>query len=69
MEKNNKVYNKLVADKVNKMTGYSSDTEWKQCFASNTTYADCPVNSVDGNDEYEMSVIVHNPSSADMSQA
>jgi len=67
MEKNNAVYNRLVSDKIGKLTGYTSDSQWQQCFVSNTTYVDCPINDMQDEKEYEMSVIVHNPSSVVLS--
>lgn len=62
----NKEYAKLLAEQVQQKTGFYSETAWTQCSRSNSTYKDCPVSSKE--DEYKMQVIVHNPSTIDLSE-
>ena len=68
MEQNNVEYNKLVADKIAAATNLKSDAPWQQCFRTNSTYLDCPVVNYE-NETFTMNVIVHNPSSLDLSTA
>jgi len=68
MEQNNVEYNKLVADKIAAATNLKADAPWQQCFRTNSTYLDCPVANYE-NDTFTMNVIVHNPSTQDLSTA
>lgn len=66
MDINNKVYNELLAEKVQKLTGYTSDKEWVQCLKTNSTYMDCPIaNHTLSLNNSNMFAIVQNPSSID----
>jgi len=68
MEQNNVEYNKLVADKIAAASNLKADAPWQQCFRTNSTYLDCPVANYE-NDTFTMNVIVHNPSTQDLSTA
>jgi hypothetical protein len=65
METNNKVYNQLMAEKIQKLTGFTSNQEWVQCLKTNSTYMDCPVAQYATKDTFSMWATVQNPSSID----
>jgi hypothetical protein len=62
MNKNNNVYRKLIG----KITNSETKDDWRQCLKTNTTYIDCPSANF-GKDKSNLSIIVHNPSTFDMS--
>lgn len=68
MQENNKVYSSQVSDKIEELSGFKTD-DWQQCFRTNSTYLDCPVNQVATNKTWTMNVAVHNPSTLDLSTA
>lgn len=69
MKDNNEKYGQLIGSRIKEMTGHSSFQDWQQCLAYNTTYVDCPIADHALDDGYTMSVIVHNPSSVNLTQA
>jgi hypothetical protein len=62
MESNTETYADLIGAK-HGLSGLA------QCSATNSTYLDCPISSFAEEDNYKMNVVVHNPSTVDMTQA
>jgi hypothetical protein len=62
MEANKKTYSEVIGDKIG-LDGLM------QCFATNSTYLDCPVADYAQEEGYTMNVAVHNPSTVDMISA
>ena len=62
MESNKYTYSQVIGDKVG-LEGLV------QCFASNSTYLDCPIANYAQDEDYKMNVVVHNPSTVDMTSA
>jgi len=70
MEKNNKQYSKVINDRVEKLSGHSSESSWDLCARTNSTYLDCPVaTKQDSEEPYTMSVAIHNPSANSINHA
>jgi len=63
LDANTKTYSSLMGDKVS-LEGLA------QCFATNSTYMDCPISQyAETVSDYFMNVVVHNPSTVDMKEA
>ena len=43
MDINSNDYQNIINEKVQSLTGFTSQSKWEQCFRTNTTYLDCPV--------------------------
>jgi hypothetical protein len=62
METNKKTYSEIVGEKLNL-------ENLTQCYATNSTYLDCPIGAFAQEENYTMNVVVHNPSTVDMKSA
>ena len=62
MELNKQTYSQVIGDKIGL-------EDLKQCFATNSTYLDCPIADFAEEEGYKMNVVVHNPSTVDMVSA
>ena len=62
MEANKKTYSQVIGDKIG-LDGLM------QCYATNSTYLDCPIANYAQEEGYKMNIAVHNPSTVDMTSA
>jgi len=70
MVENNAEYEKMIAEKVERLTGKSLNAEWQQCENTNSTYKACPVANFEHTESgsFEFTIAVHNPSSLDQNE-
>jgi len=69
VEANSFQYAKVIDELIQQDTGYSSKSiQWQQCLKTNGTYLDCPIGKHQDDPSLVMAVVVHNPSSHDVSQ-
>lgn len=67
MKQNDVEYSKLMQEKMAMhMSIDSSDAAFSQCFATNSTYLDCPIANFAEEEGYTMTVFAHNPSPFEM---
>jgi hypothetical protein len=66
MKQNNVEYGKLIKEKASKHLSLEALGEVSQCFATNSTYLDCPIAEYTQEEGYTMTVFVHNPSPVDL---
>jgi hypothetical protein len=62
MQANTETYAEVIGEKM-ALEGLT------QCFATNSTYLDCPISNFAREENYSMNVVVHNPSTVDMTEA
>mmetsp|Transcript_1042 Transcript_1042/g.1904 ORF Transcript_1042/g.1904 Transcript_1042/m.1904 type:complete len:329 (+) Transcript_1042:599-1585(+) len=62
------LYSSLIENKINLLSGLASDQKWVQCERTNSTFLDCPISefSHELQNGFQMTVVVHNPSSLDL---